>query len=151
MKAVILRTRRALPLAALVCSLVALAACSSEADETNRANPVTAPPVFSPEERRIAQALSLGVRDIGGSVSSQDKALLCSLSLDALASRLEGSDVLTSEQQRAFAQAEAIFRRRGTTGRSPDAIRAARAALEEGYPEVSTRSRIALGCLRDLI
>lgn len=132
--------------------LVSIAACSSP-DETSETRMTRKDSeTFSAEDRRVAKALSLGGYELRASGNTYDKAVLCNVSLQALADRMRESGLLSAEQQRAFSQAQGVYTlRAGSTGKSASQIAQDRREVEAAYPDMNARARIAIGCLRELV
>ncbi len=138
------------PLPILFAAAIALAACSPEIDEPQQGRSVPSRD-FTAEDKRVAQALSLGEGALG-QASMEGKALLCNLGLEAIRPRLEQSGALTSEQRQAFDRASEIFAKRARDGyHTPARLAEARRGAEIDYPDTSDRARLAIACLRGLM
>ncbi|NJC34881.1 hypothetical protein GGR88_002395 [Sphingomonas jejuensis] len=107
--------------------------------------------IFSAQDRATAQKLSLSSASAPQAGTAQDQALACEFGLDALGTRLRSSGLLSAEQERVYAQAQALYRRRATEGLSPDEAAVARQNYETAQPDTNARARIGLSCLRQLI
>lgn len=105
---------------------------------------------FTSEEKRIARALSIGGNDIRKAHPPQYSAILCSLALAAIEERMQSADLLSAQQQHAFAQAKELYRNRAVAGISQEEFERTQADVENAYPDERDRSRFAIGCLRDL-
>ena len=76
-----------------------LTACSAATDVEEQ-QPSKAE--FSAEDKRVAQALSIGRNVERADATPQYEAMLCHLALEAIGERLENTDLLTSEQIEVF-------------------------------------------------
>ena len=128
-------------------TLGVLGACSADSTPVEKTD-VPQQPVFSEEDRRVARALSVGSNDLSPSLSPQFRAALCSLALEAIEERLQGS--LSEEQRQAFAQAQSLYRQRARAGVSQEERRSTLSEVEASYPEQSERARFAISCLQEL-
>ena len=139
------RTARTLPL--ILLALVG--ACSPVSDQAER-DELPLRTKFSDEDRRIARTLSVGSNSIRGDASPQYRAMVCNLALATIADRMRVSGVLTQEQQKAFAQAQSLYRRRSEAGLSMEERDQLQSDVEATYPNDSDRAKSAIECLRDM-
>ncbi len=109
---------------------------------------------FDADDRRAAQALSIGNQAaLTGAATAYDRALLCSIALDSLTEQLQERGALTAEQQRAFGEVRRLYERRldqSAGSKTAEERSRDREQAEEANPEPSTRAQIAIGCLRQL-
>lgn len=129
-------------------ALLMLSACSDSVEATDPQSLSTQ--VFSSEDKRVANLLSIGQSNSDAEATPQYRATLCSLALAVINERVQASGALSEEQQRAFSEAQALFQRRATAGLSLEESGRTRKQIEERYPEPTDRARFAIGCLRDL-
>lgn len=138
-----------------LCALgaVLLTACAPETSPAPQPSQTPARE-FSAEDKRAAQALSIGNQAaLTGAATAYDRALLCNIALDSLIEQLQERGALTTEQQRAFGEVQRLYERRlaqAAGGKSQEELATDRTQAEEANPEPSTRAQIAIGCLRQL-
>ena len=125
-----------------------LTACSAATDVEEQ-QPSQAE--FRAEEKRVAQALSIGRNVERTDATPQYEAMLCNLALEAIGERLENTDLLTSEQIEVFEKAKAIYQNRASVGLTTEESEKTRNDVEAAYPQTKDRARFAIGCLRDLV
>lgn len=106
--------------------------------------------VFTEEEQRIARTLSIGEQVSDAEASPREESILCDLALTSIEERMQNSGVLSVEQRKAFASAQAYYRRRAASNISATELHNVRKDVEASYPEPSDRARFAMECLRDL-
>ena len=104
---------------------------------------------FSVEDKRIARALSIGGDELIDSQEPVYKAMLCSMALEAIEVKMEGSGLLNAEQQELFAGTRRIYASRAEEGLSTAETGDIRRRIELQYPDASDRARFAVGCLRE--
>lgn len=131
-----------------------LAGCSADQPAIPSEPEWTRPTQFSADDRRAAQALSIGNQEtLASAATPYNQALLCSLALGSLNEQLQERGILDAAQQRAFAQMQALFdrqvRQRGG-GKTQAEIALDREQVATDTPDPSTRAQIAIGCLRRL-
>ena len=124
-----------------------LTACSAATDVEEQ-QPSQAE--FSAEDKRVAQALSIGRNVERADATPQYEAMLCNLALEAIGERLENTDLLTSEQIEVFEKAKAIYQNRAGVGLTTEEREKTQSDVEAAYPEAKDRARFAMRCLRDL-
>jgi hypothetical protein len=129
-------------------AILMLTACSAATDIQEQ-QPSKAE--FSAEDKRVAQALSIGRNVERVDTTPQYEAMLCNLALEAIGDRLENTDLLTSEQIEVFERAKALYRDRAGVGLTTEEREKTRNDVEAAYPETKDRARFAMGCLRDLV
>lgn len=105
---------------------------------------------FGPEERQVARRLSIGSQNLDSNSSVQYQAALCSLALSSIQTRLREGGLLSAEEQRAFAQAQSLYRQRAAVGISDEQREKILTDIKVAYPNQSDLARFAIGCLRDL-
>lgn len=103
---------------------------------------------FTAEDKLEAQSLSISADRTSENSSVQYRAILCSLALEAIEERMR--DMLTGEQQQAFAQAQSLYSRRAKIGLSEQQHEETMREVEAAYPNQSDRSRFATSCLRKI-
>lgn len=138
------------PFGAALAAVFALAGCTASPDTADADREPQAPRTFSAEERRVAQALSVGGSDVREASSPRSYAMLCTMALDTLGTRMEDGALLSAEQRQAFAAARRIYRERATGGLSREEQDALRREVETAHPEPGDRARFGIGCLREL-
>lgn len=130
--------------------------CSQAPDAPGITAAPAEPTSFTAEDKRAAQALSIGSGiSLAGGVSPYDKALRCSLAFGELSARFENLGATADQQSRAMAQAKAMFDQRleraaAQAGRTARQITADRAKLDAELPEGGERARMAIACIREL-
>lgn len=105
---------------------------------------------FTAEDVRVARALSISGETVKVDGSPQYRAALCSLGLEAIEDRILSGNMLTREQQRAFAQAQSVYRQRAAAGLDQEGQEKVLADVVSAYPNQGDRARFVAGCLRDL-
>lgn len=130
-------------------ALCALTACSGTEAPTKTVA-ASKRQSFSAESKRVARSLSIGAERGNLKGSPQFRAALCSLALKVIEERLRQGVALSAEQERAFAQAQALYERRAAAGLTPDERQKTMSAVEAAYPEEGDRARFAIACLRDM-
>lgn len=133
----------------LFAALLALAACSGQADTATRQQDGSPQASFSDEDRRAARALSVGGPEARATGSPGFYATLCSLALKSIDERLQDSGLLSAEQNRAFARAREIYAGRAAAGSASERDDWRR-EVEATYPNPNERTRFTIGCLKDL-
>lgn len=94
--------------------------------------------------------LSIGTSSLQNA-SPEGRALLCEMSLNAIADQLKASGALSAQQRQAFDRARDIYRRRAIAGYGETGkLQEARQAAERDYPGRGEKARLAITCLRDL-
>lgn len=149
-----IRTLRDLAVAVLT---LAACACSDQKLLERHSGPASAPASgqFSAEEKRTAQALSVGSEQVAPAGSSAyQQALKCQFAFPALSARIigEGGGQTVGP---AVEEAKAYFDRRLRTAASQEnktvaQIAADLKAQEVQFPDESAKIRMAVGCLRTL-
>lgn len=110
---------------------------------------------FGPDERKAAQALSVGAA-VDYEVNDPYRwAIMCSLSLKALADDVTTANVIDSANLDRLRQTVSLFdqrvRRLGAElGKSTSQMAADVRNEEASIPQLSTRAQVAVGCLREL-
>lgn len=125
-----------------------LGACSARDVPQKQGTPVQK--TFTAEDRRVARALLIGGEGSAPNASPQYRAVLCSVALETVADRMRGKGILTAEQERVFAQAQSIYARRSSAGRSVEEREALLKEVRDRYPDEGDRAPFAIGCLYDL-
>ena len=111
---------------------------------------------YSNEERRAAQALSLGNDPTLTTESSPyQRALICSDALAALNRRFRTSAQMTSSVQTSMLQVEVLFDRQlerlgREQNKSTEEVASDRAQQAARGTDDGAKARIALGCIREL-
>lgn len=102
------------------------------------------------EDIRVARSLSISGETVKVDGSPQYRAALCSLGLEAIQDRILSGNMLTREQQRAFAQAQSVYKERAAAGLDQEGQERVLADVVSAYPNQVDRARFVAGCLRDL-
>jgi hypothetical protein len=109
--------------------------------------------VFDAEDKRAAQALSVGSGTLLESAQTEyEQALLCKVAVDAIAPRLQaGLDTTQAEAVTAIQRAldERVRREVAAQGRNRYQIAADLGEREQAGEEVGMRARIAVACIRE--
>lgn len=105
---------------------------------------------FSTTDKKVAATLSIGNEMDRGTTSPQFEAALCGLALREIDDRLQGNELLTADQRRAFARAQDVYKRRATSGQTPEQIEKIQRDVDAAYPDGESRARFAVICLRQL-
>lgn len=141
-------TKRAIVFAFVVSGL--LGGCSSSDPRPSNGYEVSAPQAFTEDDKRVARALSISSDDSQANVTPQYRAALCVLALKSIGELMNGGNLLSDEQQRAFTQAQSIYSRRASSGLSQIERERTFDDVEAANPNQRDRARFAIGCLRDL-
>lgn len=132
-----------------VAVILMLAGCAPS--DTNRpADTASAKRTFSAEERRIAEALSVGGAEVRETTSPRSYAMLCAMALDALGERLDKGDLLTMQQRDALTTAQRLYNSRASSGLYREEQDALRREVEAMHPDTGDRARLGIGCMRSL-
>jgi hypothetical protein len=137
-------------LSLMLTGLLPLTACSAPAATPGREQQAQRQREFGEDDKRIARALSIGGGEVRAGKSPRFYATLCGLALASIAERMQDSGILTAEQSRAFAQAEALYARRAADGATRAERDAIQLEIDTLYPEPGDKARFAIGCLREL-
>lgn len=131
-------------------AILSVTACTGQGTPAGKQSEPENQRIYSAEDKRIAQLLSIGETAAQDSSSPRDQALLCSIALQSIANRLRQSGALSEAQLQAFAKAQNLYLKRAAIGRSATELATAKSAMETAHPESSERARLAIGCLRNL-
>jgi hypothetical protein len=134
----------------LVAGCATLGACAPARPAPEQGSERGAERQFSAEEKAIARSLSLGAVALKEEITPAYRAALCELTLASVQEQIATSGMLTDEQQRAFSQAQAMYRQRAKIGLSQDQAREVRAQVVRDFPDPSARARFVVECLREL-
>lgn len=137
---------------------LACAACSDPADLSRHSGSTLARdrPEFGAQEKRVAEALSLGNERVTLPASDPYRqALLCSAAFTALRSRLAsmggGDPTIGPAVERAQAHFDSRLQRFAETEKKSAAdIATDRSAQDAQLPDEATKIRVAIGCIRGL-
>lgn len=129
--------------------IVCLSACAPDpaATQPNREQQK----VFSEDDRRVAQALSLGGGIEAASKDPADEAARCVIALNFIRTRLSAFAGVNSEQKNALDRAIHLYRTRAGEKSAPSKEFAAKLkAAESAMPNQADQARASLRCLQAL-
>lgn len=133
-----------------ILAAIALASCTEVQRPGEEQVGTSSQANFSAEDKRIASRLSLGTGQLARA-STEGKALLCELGLEAIRARIQTSGALSADQLDAFEQAREHYHRLAVQGYgTAEKLAEARSRAEIDYPRTGDRARLAVTCLRDL-
>ena len=128
--------------------------CSGQVDDRGASAPAEAARVFGTEDRRAAQALSVGSSSVlNPDQSPYERAISCQTAVDAIAPRL--TSTLPPEQLRAvkYAQrqlAERVRQQGAAAGKDAATVAKELSEVSGRSDDLVLQTRVALACLREL-
>ncbi|MXP27953.1 hypothetical protein GRI58_03840 [Porphyrobacter algicida] len=148
---------RAAPTAVILALLFIVVSCSEPAPVSPRESKITKPINFTADDKRAAQALSLGnAAALKGGSNQYDQSLLCSISIESIMSKLRDTGTFSPQQLASVEKAKKIYDERASAAakeqsKSRADISRDRAQLASKHQDEMERARLSIGCLKSLM